>query len=306
MKKTLVIGTTAVIVVAVVGGGSYMALHTPKRQFNSGLTKMTDNKNNIADFRVKVSGDDMSDKRVNGKIKFDAKHKNNMDLVMNLSDNKQAQKMHIKANNDNAYLSASFVTDSLGLSSYNNEVSKITKSINQYWLKTSDTTSYETAKIKPKTVKSDTRALTAWFQDLDGKKFEKVSDGYKVDLNKTDMKRLMTKISKTKSGKEIPKSEWQAYKSSINDIDNLKFSITTSKNGHLLKMNFSGKEDGKLGRITFQTNTKRDDKLRVKMPAANKIKSEIELTTIIQDKIRDYSRQQFDNTSFSTSSSFDI
>jgi hypothetical protein len=248
----------------------------------------------------------MSDKRVNGKIKFDAKHKNNMDLVMNLSDNKQAQKMHIKANNDNAYLSASFVTSSLGLSSYNNEVSKITKSINQYWLKTSDTTSYETAKIKPKTVKSDTRALTAWFQDLDGKKFEKVSDGYKVDLNKTDMKHLMTKISKTKSGKEIPKSEWQAYKSSINDIDNLKFSITTSKNGHLLKMNFSGKEDGKLGRITFQTNTKRDDKLRVKMPAANKIKSEIELTTIIQDKIRDYSRQQYDNTSFSTSSSFDI
>jgi hypothetical protein len=71
-------------------------------------------------------------------------------------------------------------------------------------------------------------------------------------------------------------------------------------------MNFSGKEDGKLGRITFQTNTKRDDKLRVKMPAANKIKSEIELTTIIQDKIRDYSRQQYDNTSFSTSSSFDI
>ncbi len=50
MKKTLVIGTTAVIVVAVVGGGSYMALHTPKRQFNSGLTKMTDNKDNIADF----------------------------------------------------------------------------------------------------------------------------------------------------------------------------------------------------------------------------------------------------------------
>lgn len=306
MKKTIVIGTTAVVVVAIAGGGSYMALHTPKRQFNSSLTKMTDNKDNIADFRVKISGDDMSDKRVNGKMKFDTKHKNNMDLVVNLSDNKQSQKMHIKANNDNAYLSASFVTSSLGLSSGNSEMAKITKSINQYWLKASDTASYETATLKPGTVKSDTSSLTDWFQDLDSKKFEKVSDGYKVNLNKADMKRLMTKISKTKSGKEISKSEWQRYKSSFDDINDLKFNITTGKNGHLLKMNFSGKENGQLGRIAFQINTKRDAKLRVKMPAANKIKSETELTNIIQDKIRDYSRQQYNNTSFSSSSSFNI
>ena len=267
---------------------------------------MTDNKDNIADFRVKISGDDMSAKSVTGKMKFDTKHKNNMDLVMNVSDDKQKQKMHIKANNNNAYLSANFLTSALKSSGYESGVSKITKSLDQYWLSASDTSSYETDKIKPGKIKSDTSTLTKWFKDLDGKKFEKVSDGYKVNLNKADMKRLMTKISKTKSGKEISKSEWKEYKSSFDDIKNLKFNITTGKSGHLLKMNFSGKEDGQTGRVTFQINTKRDDKLRVKMPAANKIKSESELTDILEDKMVDYYQSSYDDISSSASSSLDI
>lgn len=305
MKKSIVIGTTAVVVVAVAGGGSYMALHIPKRQFNSSLTKMTENKDNIADFRVKVNGDDMSAKSISGKMKFDAKHKNNMDLVMNVTD-KQTQKMHIKANNNHAYLSASYVANTLQATSYSGAASKIAKSLDPYWLSASDTSSYETSKLKPGKVKSDTSSLTEWFKDLDGKKFEKVSDGYRVNLNKADMKRLMTKISKTKSGKDIPKSEWKEYKSSLDDINGLKFGITTGKSGHLLKMNFSGKEDGQLGRVTFNLNTKRDDKLRVKMPAANKIKSESELSSILQDKMADYYKSQYDNASSSASSSLDI
>ena len=72
MNKTVVVGTTVVVIAVVAGGGTYAALHTPKRQFESNLVKMTKSNDNIADFRVKANGTEDDLGSASGRVKADA------------------------------------------------------------------------------------------------------------------------------------------------------------------------------------------------------------------------------------------
>lgn len=297
MNKTFVTGAAVVVVVAA-AGGTYAVLHTPKRQFETNLTKMSKSDDNIANFNAKVSGDADATAGVKGKIKIDAKDKNKMDMVMTLNEKKKSQTMRFKANKHTAYVSAAFLTSTYktyGLG----KMSKALKSIDHYWIKATDAdASYKN--VKTTQVRSDADKTVKWFKDLDGSKFKKVSDGYQVKLNKADLKSLMTVVYKTKSGKEMTKSEWKEAKSSLDDIKNLKFNITLGDKGHLMKMYFSGKEDGEVGRMNFKTTTKRDNNYRVKMPAKKDIKSTSQLMDIVEDKMVDYYADQYGSDDFSS------
>ena len=295
MNKTVVFSTAVVVVVAV-GGGTYAVLHTPKRQFESNLVKLTKSDDNIANFKVKASGTNDDVDRMSGTIKSDAKNENNLALRLKVTEKNKPAIMNIKMNGKHTYVSADIVTNSLQAYGVKN-LTEVTKSLDKYWLDASQSASVEDtySNVKPKEVRSDATAVTEWFKDLDGNKFKKVSDGYRVNLNKTDFKSLMTKISKTKSGKELSKSDWQEAKSAINSVKNLQFKVTVGDKGQSLAFDFSGKENNRKESLNFNMNTKRNDQLKVKMPAKSVIKTEDQLARLLQNKMLAYYSDQLES-----------
>lgn len=297
MNKTVVVGTAIVVIVAAAGGGTYAVLHTPKRQFASNLVKMTKSNDNIADFRVTASGTGDDTGSASGTLKADAQNENNLAVHLKVNDKNTPEAMNIKMDKKHVYVSADILTSSV--KAYGSKgLTKVTKSLDKYWLDASHSVSLEDtySPIKTKEVRSDATSVTEWFKDLDSSKFEKVSNGYQVNLNKADMKSLMTKISKTKSGKELSKSEWKEAKSSLDPVKNFKLKLTVGDKSKSFAIDFSGKENNRKERLTFKVNTKRDNNLKVKMPAKSLIKTESQLTALLQDKMLDYYSDQIGST----------
>lgn len=313
MSKTVVVGTAAVVIVAVAGGGTYAVLHTPKRQFESNLVKMTKSNDNVIDFHVSAIGTGDDTGSASGTLKADAQNENNLAVHLKVNDKNTPEAMNIKMDDKHVYVSADLLTSSV--KSYGSkDLTKVTKSLDKYWLDASKNVSLQDtySPIKTKKVRSDATSVTEWFKDLDSSKFKKVSSGYQVKLNKADMKSLMTKISKTKSGKELTKSEWQEAKSALDPVKNFMIKITVGDKGKSFAIDFSGKENNAKERLTFKMNTKRDNNLKVKMPAKSLIKTEAQLTSLLQDKMIAYYSDQigsaiddFDSSS-STATSDDI
>lgn len=313
MNKTVVVGTAAVVIVAVAGGGTYAVLHTPKRQFESNLVKMTKSNDNVIDFHVSAIGTGDDTGSASGTLKADAQNENNLAVHLKVNDKNTPEAMNIKMDDKHVYVSADLLTSSV--KSYGSkDLTKVTKSLDKYWLDASKNVSLQDtySPIKTKKVRSDATSVTEWFKDLDSSKFKKVSSGYQVKLNKADMKSLMTKISKTKSGKELTKSEWQEAKSALDPVKNFMIKITVGDKGKSFAIDFSGKENNAKERLTFKMNTKRDNNLKVKMPAKSLIKTEAQLTSLLQDKMIAYYSDQigsaiddFDSSS-STATSDDI
>lgn len=313
MNKTVVVGTAVVVITAAAGGGTYAVLHTPKRQFESNLVKMTKSNDNVIDFHVSAIGTGDDTGSASGTLKADAQNENNLAVHLKVNDKNTPEAMNIKMDDKHVYVSADLLTSSV--KSYGSkDLTKVTKSLDKYWLDASKNVSLQDtySPIKTKKVRSDATSVTEWFKDLDSSKFKKVSSGYQVKLNKADMKSLMTKISKTKSGKELTKSEWQEAKSALDPVKNFMIKITVGNKGKSFAIDFSGKENNAKERLTFKMNTKRDNNLKVKMPAKSLIKTEAQLTSLLQDKMIAYYSDQigsaiddFDSSS-STATSDDI
>ena len=293
MNKTAVVSTTVVVIAVVVGGGTYAVLHTPKRQFASNLVKMTKSNDNIANFHVKANGTGNDMGSVSGTLKADSQNENKLAVHLKVTDKNTPEAMNIKMDKKHIYVSADMLTSSVkgyGLKG----LTKVTKSLDKYWLDSSQSESLKDSysSIDTKEVRSDATAVTEWFKDLDSHKFKKVSNGYRVNLNKADMKSLMTKISKTKSGKEIPKSEWQEAKSDLDPVKNFMLKLTVGDKGNSFVINFSGKENNRKEQLTSKINTKRDNKLKVKMPAKSLIKTESQLSELLEEKMLAYYSDQ--------------
>ncbi|MCM6765377.1 hypothetical protein [Weissella paramesenteroides] len=306
MNKTIVVSTAVVVIVAAAGGGTYAVLHTPKRQFASNLVKMTKSDDNIANFRVTASGTGDDTGSASGTLKADAQNENNLAVHLKVNDKNTPEAMNIKMDKKHVYVSADLLTSSV--KSYGSKgLTEATKSLDKYWLDASRSVSLQDtySPIKAKEVRSDATSVTEWFKDLDSSKFKKVSNGYQVNLNKADMKSLMTRISKTKSGKELSKSEWKEAKSALDPVKNFKLKLTVGDKGKSFALDFSGKENNRKERLTFKVNTKRDNNLKVKMPAKSLIKTETQLTALLQDKMIAYYSDQIDATvdEFDSSSS---
>lgn len=298
MNKTVVVSTTVVVIAVVVGGGTYAVLHTPKRQFASNLVKMTKSNDNIANFRVKANGTGDNRGNVSGTLKADAQNENKLAVHLKATDKNTPESVNIKSVNikmdkKHIYVSADMLTSSVkgyGLKG----LTKVTKSLDKYWLDSSQSESLKDSysAIDTKEVRSDATAVTEWFKDLDSHKFKKVSNGYRVNLNKADMKSLMTKISKTKSGQEISKSEWQEAKSDLDPVKNFMLKLTVGDKGNSFAIDFSGNENNRKEQLTSKINTKRDDKLKVKMPAKSLIKTESQLSELLEEKMLAYYSDQ--------------
>ena len=115
-----------------------------------------------------------------------------------------------------------------------------------------------------------------------------MSNGYRINLDKADMKSLMTKISKTKSGQEISNSEWQETKSDLDPVKNFLLKLTVGDKGNSFAIDFSGKKNNRKEQLTSKINTKRNDKLKVKMPARSLIKTESQLSQLLEEKMLTY------------------
>ena len=313
MNKTVVVSTTVMVIAVVVGGGTYAVLHTPKRQFASNLVKMTKSDDNIANFRVKANGTGDNMGNVSGTLKADSQNENKLAVHLKVTDKNTPEAMNIKMDKKHIYVSADMLTSSVkgyGLKG----LTKVTKSLDKYWLDSSQSKSLKDSysSIDTKEVRSDATAVTEWFKDLDSHKFKKVSNGYRVNLNKADMKSLMTKISKTKSGKEIPKSEWQEAKSDLDPVKNFMLKLTVGDKGNSFAIDFSGNENNRKEQLTSKINTKRDNKLKVKMPAKSLIKTESQLSELLEEKMLAYYSDQIAssidefNSSVSSSTNDDV
>lgn len=91
-------------------------------------------------------------------------------------------------------------------------------------------------------------------------------------------------------------------------MKNFKLKLTVGDKGKSFAIDFLGKENSRKERLTFKVNTKRDKNLKVKMPAKSLIKTESQLTALLQDKMLAYYSDQFGSTidEFNSSTSDDI
>ena len=274
---------------------------------------MTKSNDNIADFRVKANGTEDDLGSASGRVKADAQNENKMALHLKVTDKDTPEVINIKMDKKHVYMSADILTSSV--KAYGSRgLTKVTKSLDKYWLDASNSVSLENkySPIKAKEVRSDATSVTEWFKDLDGNKFKKVSNGYRVNLNKADMRSLMTKVSKTKSGKELSKSEWKEAKSALDPVKNFSLKITVGDKGKSFAIDFSGKENNRKEHLTSKVNTKRDNKLKVNMPAKSLIKTESQLSDLLQDRMLAYYDDQIGssidefNSSLDSSTSDDI